>query len=94
MHAIDFGVREASLLQEQSQPLVLVEHPPRRSLDLSRGFDADRLAGSVFGLEVLEVFLAAGAGAALVVADAGEVCPLLFSHVTVSKVLLCCVEAG
>lgn len=72
--AVNVGVREALLLEQLSQPLVLLEHFSRGCLDLGRGFDADCLAGAVLGLQLLQVLLATSARTALVVANAREVC--------------------
>jgi prolipoprotein diacylglyceryltransferase len=57
--------------KKTSQPSVLLGDFPRGGLDFGGGLCANLFAGAVFGFEFREVLFSAGAGAALVVADAG-----------------------
>lgn len=78
---LDVLVAHAVLRQQAAQLLVLVCDSARGDLDLGGGFDALEFALAEARFELLEVFFAAGAGAALVVADAREVGFLLWEVV-------------
>lgn len=61
------------LLQQLFQSSIFCDYTPSGCLNLGGGFNTRLFAGAVFVFEFGEVFFAASAGTALVVADAGKV---------------------
>lgn len=72
-HGLELLVAEAATVQKLTKADILIEDTPGGLLHLGAGLDAQLLTSAEFVLEVLKIILSAGAGTALVVANAGKV---------------------